>query len=375
MNTSFLRDLILSNSLLKSFYIKHRANSKQSDLIPIDKLDEVLNQAEKVLIDGDVKNIRVGLVKSKNTYSGFVRERDYFPKYERFLKSNKIAYEFYDPYRHDWIEQAKRFDLIVWHTSSDPSTQMLAEGKIYTLEKLLNINTYPSFNEVWGYENKVNAHYQYKAFNFPEIPTFISHSKCDAIEFVENCKFPLISKIATGSSSFGVDKVKNKEEALAIINKVFSYKGKKTYFPYFSQKDYIYFQEFIDSAEYDLRVICIGDKLFGYYRYPNQGDFRASGAGNYEKKEIPNGALELSYKVREAFGATCLATDMVFCKERNQFLIIESSIFIGIDTCEQLVIDGKPGVYIRNKANDFSFQEGRFWPQELVLKELFKKLY
>ncbi|GEM_PF-4506731 len=43
-------------------------------------------------------------------------------------------------------------------------------------------------------------------------------------------------------------------------------------------------------------------------------------------------------KVREAFSAICLATDFVYSEKRNQFLIIESSIFIGVDTCEQLSI-------------------------------------
>lgn len=372
----FLRDLILSNPFFKKKYIKYRANSKKSDLISVSELDTALNIAEKIYLDKkvDVKSIKVGLVLTGVVYDGFVKERDYNTKYERFLKNNDIAYDFYDPYSHDWIEKAKLFDLIIWHTSSDPSTQQIAESKIYTLEKILNIRTFPSFNEVWGYENKINSHYQYKVNNLPEIPTFVSHSKEDAMQYLERCGFPLISKIATGSSSFGVDKIKSKAEAIKVINEVFSYKGKKTYFPYFSQKDYVYFQEFISSAKYDLRVICIGDKLFGYYRYPNEGDFRASGAGNYEKKEIPFAALELSYQTKEAFGATCLATDMVYCEERSQFLIIESSIFIGIDTCEQLVVNNQPGVYVRNKANDFQFMPGKFWPQELTLKTLLENI-
>lgn len=365
-----LRSLVLDTPVLKKIYTKLRASRKNTDFIPVNEVSAFLDKATKVfLTTKNTENLFIGLVKGRSQYTGYIKERDYYPKYERFLKSNNIAYEYFDPYASDWIEKAKKFDLIIWHTESDPATQMHAEGKVYTLQNLLNVKVFPTFNELWGYENKINSHYQYKAFGLPEIPTFVSHSKLDAIKYVEQCRFPIISKIATGSSSYGVEKIKSKRQALKLINDVFSYKGRKTYFPYFAQKDYVYFQEFIETAEYDLRVISIGDKLLGYYRYPNKGDFRASGAGNYEKKEIPLEALKLAYQTKEAFGATCLATDMVFCKERNQFLIIESSIFIGVDTCEQLVIDGVPGVYIRRAENDYAFEPGRYWIQELALKE------
>ena len=372
MLSMYLRDIVLSNSLLKKIYTKYRSKTT-NDLMNGAQLDEYLQQAEKVLLEGK-PDIVVGLVKGEDSYSdiGLTKERAYYPKYERFLKNNDIDYAYYNPYKSDWLEQAKNYDLIIWHTDSDPATQMHAEGKIYTLESIMNIRCFPSFHELWGYENKIHSHYQYKAFNLPEIPTFVSHSRDDAVSYIEQCDFPIISKIATGSSSYGVEKIESKEQALKLIKNVFSYRGLKTYFPYFAQKDYVYFQAFIDDAESDLRVICIGDKLLGYYRYPNKGDFRASGAGNYEKKEIPIEALELSYQTRKKFKANCLATDMIFCKKTNQFLIIESSIFIGVDTCEQLAIAGVPGMYVREMENKYSFVEGKYWIQELTLKEYFE---
>lgn len=365
----YLRDLILSKPLLKKAYSKLRSKSSK-DLMNQAQLENHLEKADKVLLDKTLpKDFLVGLVNINNSYEdlGLVRERDYYPKYERFLKSNHISYDFYNPLLSNWIEKAKKFDLIVWHTSSDPSTQEIAEGKIYLLEKM-GVKCFPSFNEVWSYENKIRANYLYELYGLPSIPTFISHSKEEALEYLDNTSFPIISKISTGSASYGVDKIDNLKEGKKLVEQAFSYKGKETYFKYLSQKDYVYFQEFIDDATYDLRVICIGDELLGYYRYPNKGDFRASGAGNYEKKAIPTEALDLAYRVRETFGATCLATDFVYSEKRNQFLIIESSIFIGVDTCEQLSINGVPGKYIRKADGDYEFVAGRFWIQELALK-------
>ena len=370
----YLRDLILSKPSLKKAYSKFRSKFS-NDLMNKAQLEECLNKADKVVLEKPLpKKFRVGIVNINNNYAdlGLVRERDYYPKYERFLKNNNIDYDFYNPLLSNWIKEAKKFDLIVWHTSSDPSTQETAEGKIYILEKM-GIRCFPSFNEVWSYENKIRANYLYELYELPSIPTFITHSKQEALKYLDKASFPIISKISTGSSSYGVDKIDSIEEGKKLVEQAFSYKGKQTYFKYLSQKDYVYFQEFIEDATYDLRIICIGDELLGYYRYPNKGDFRASGAGNYEKKEIPVEALDLAYKVREKFGAACLATDLVYSKKRNQFLIIESSIFIGVDTCEQLSIDGVPGKYIQRGNGDYEFVPGRFWIQELALKYFIEK--
>ena len=369
MSKMYIRELVLSTPWLKKIYLKRRIKS-ENDLMNTTQLNQYLNEAEKVLLTHPV-NIRVGLVKDDDNYAdvGLVKERAYYPKYERFLKNNNIYYEYYDPFKSNWMEEAKKFDLIVWHTDSDPSTQDIAKSKIYIFEKM-GIKSLPSYDEIWSYEDKVRATYLYKLYNLPHIPTFISHCKEEVLAYLEQANYPLIAKISTGSASFGVDKIENYEQAKKNVDQIFSYKGKETYFRYVNQKNYVYFQEFVDDATYDLRIICIGNDLFGYYRYPNKGDFRASGAGNYEKKEIPVEALELAYQVKEKFGSVCLATDFVYSEKRKQFLIIESSIFIGVDTCEQLSINGVAGKYIRLSKNNYKFVEGKFWVQELALKRV-----
>lgn len=373
MSKMYIRELVLSTPWLKKIYLKRRSKS-ENDLMNAAQLDQYLNEAEKIFLNQSVK-INVGLVKDADTYAdeGLVKERAYYPKYERFLKNNNISYSYYDPYRSNWMEEAEKYDLIVWHTDSDPSTQDIAEGKIHVLEKM-GKSCLPSYEEIWSYENKIRAHYLYKLHKLPAIPTFVSHSKSEVIDYLKSAKYPLISKISTGSASFGVDKLDNYAQAKKVVDQVFCYKGKETYFKYSSQKDYVYFQDFIEDATYDLRVMSVGDDLFGYYRYPNKGDFRASGAGNYEKKEIPNEALELAYQVKEKFGSSFLATDFVYSEKLKKFLIIESSIFIGVDTCEQLSINGRAGKYVRISENKFEFKPGKFWVQELTLKNVIEKI-
>lgn len=374
MLRKYIKSLVLSNDITKSLYFK-TLGKKAFGLIKVSDLNEYLEQANKVTLDYK-PDIKVGLVVIDTHYSdlGYVKLRDYRPKYERFLKNNNIDYEYYNPLKSNWLEESKRFDLIIWYTHSDPCTQEIAESKIYILEKL-GIKCYPSFDEIWSYEHKIRANYLYELYNLPTIPTFITHSEKEAINYLNNTSFPLISKISTGSASKGVEKINNIQQGLQVVMQSFSDTGKPTYFKYQNQKNYVYFQDFIEDADYDLRIICINNEFFGYYRYPNEGDFRASGAGNYEKKEIPAEALDLAHEVRIKFGATSLATDLVFSKRLNKFLIIESSIFIGVDSCEQLSIDGVAGKYVRKSDGSYDFIKGKYWIQELTLRSFIEHHY
>lgn len=366
-----IKKIIYTVPFLRSVYIKYLV--KSGEVVTLNDLQ--LDEAEKVTTDKSVSDrIKVGLV--SDVYSilseGLVNSRAYSPKYERFLKNNRIRYEYYDITAHDWIDRAKQFDVIIWHTASDPVTQSCAESKIYVLDKLMGKVCLPSFDEIWSYENKINAHYLYQFHQLPEIPTFVTFDKKDALAFAKETSYPVISKLTTGSAAHGVEKINSENDCVRLIHKVFSAAGRKTYWPFCRQKGYVYFQQFMEDATFDLRIIVIGNKLLGYYRLPKKGDFRASGAGIYEKKEIPEEALDLAYRVKEAFHSRCLATDLLYSEKRHRYYIIESSVFIGVDTCEQLVVNGVPGYY-EKMSDGYVFREGRYWIQELTLKELFDR--
>lgn len=377
MLRSIAKKIVLNTPFMYNIY--KRSMVKGGDITTYTEHIKLLEEADKVYLSNSNllnNNFLVGLVKDDlfRGDSNYLYTRSYYPKYERFLNNNSINYEYYNILSSNWLEEANRFDLIIWHTASDPCTQKIAKNKIYVLDKILQKKCLPSYDEVWGYEDKVNAHYFFKAHNLPEIPTYVSHDKEDIFRFLNKTTYPIISKLTTGSASYGVEKINTKRQAISLVNKIFSDKGLKTYFPFERQKNYVYFQQFIDDATYDLRVITVGDKALGYYRFPNEGDFRASGAGNYAKKEIPSEALDLAFKVKELYGANFLATDLLYSEKNKQYYIIESSIFIGVDTPRQLEIDGVPGYYKRNNIGNYEFVEGKYWIQEIALCELLENL-
>lgn len=346
--------------VLKTVFI----GSKKYQNIP--DVQNLIDDATKIKVD--LKNtIIIGLAVYGNDivpnpiYDNILR-------YRNFFKYNNIPYKEIFINRSDWIEQVKRCDIIIWGILSKPSRLVEERSKIYFIENNLGVMCYPSFNEVYIYEDKIRFYYFCKIHGFPIVNTFVSNDYSESLEYIKRAKYPIVSKINIGSGSRGVRLIKTKNQAHRTVKKVFS-AGKPTYHSYLRQKDYIYFQEYLDDCKFDLRVIVLGNKVFGYYRMKPTNDFRASGAGIFVKKELPKEAIKLALEVANKMNARMLAVDMIKSESKGIFEIIEGSIFFGIETAEQLIVDGVPGYYhIIN--DDIVFSQGKFWLQDLILESV-----
>lgn len=353
-------------------YIKKAIGKKSSafDSIELEydigiKEDLSIDAADKVLIDWPSY--------IKKPYVGLVRECEisgaYWPIYERFLKNNDIKYDYYDVHSSNFIEKARKFDVILWRTLSNPAEQEEAASKIKILENNLGKLCVPNQHELWIYENKINEYYLCKVNSLPTIKTFISNSKEETYEYIKKCEYPFVSKITIGSGSEGVVLIKNYKQAKKLCTKIF-HNGKNICWPYLKQKDYVYFQEFIPDAKYDLRVMIVGDNYFGYYRYVPKDDFRASGGKVQRYGNIPEDAMKLAREVKKGFKkCRLIAVDFLMDKKSNKYLVLETSIFPGIDFPCETIVNGKIGRYVY-KNGVFTFAPGKVWQQELQLKEV-----
>lgn len=367
-NIKKLKSKLIGNHFSKKLLTQFNKNNIHF----LDGLDEkYLSLGKKVEMEwpNNKKKPKVGVVKDYHNLKK-VPISAYWPKFIRFLKNNNIPYDFFKAHENDWMDQAKDFNLILWRPTSDPVTIEEALMKIYLLENKLDKICFPHYKDMWFYENKIKVHYLLALNEFPTPDTFISFSRKEAIDFAKICNYPLVSKVCTSSGSAGVELIENKKQALSYISKVFG-EGRETYWNFRRQKDYVFFQEFIKNAQYDLRVIIVGDLYFGYYRYPKNNDFRASGSGKIGWKEIPKKALNLAKKVKESLKTTMLAVDMI-PDGRKSFKIIEASIFFRVDDGIELAIDGVSGHYIQDNG-EFIFREGQYWIPELLAKEAMKE--
>jgi len=168
--------------------------------------------------------------------------------------------------------------------------------------------------------------------------------------------------------------VPTKKRARKIINEAFSERGRWTYWPYLRHQGYVYLQEYVENAGYDLRIVVIGDMVFGYYRYPPKGDFRASGLGEVRKHDLPEEAMCLAVSVVSRLNLIMGAVDMLYSSCERRYVVIEVSAFIRVDTPEQLIVGETPGVYLHREGT-FSFRPGRYWIQEIALREFLTRTW
>lgn len=364
--------MMVIDTLLRWFKENERQKMRhvRRHYLPMEEVRRRVDEADEVLLEYCAATPpRIGIVRDSEPVGGYVRPNDSWLRYERFCRRNGLDYGFYDIAASDWQRQAAQYDIIVWHTPSTPAVQAMAESKIYVLERMLGKSCFPSFDELWQYEHKSRASYLYEALGLPAIPTFATNSREEALRYAAQATYPLISKIDTASKSSGVRKIATAAQAKRLIRRIFTDRsGASTRWHYVRQKDYLYLQPFVDDATFDLRIFVVDDKAFGYYRYPAAGDFRASGSGICVKKELPEEAIRLAVDTVKRLGSRLMSVDMLYSPKQGRYLIIETSLFNRIDTCEQAVVDGVAGYYDVSDPNAIRFRPGRFWLQELSLK-------
>jgi glutathione synthase/RimK-type ligase-like ATP-grasp enzyme len=324
-----------------------------------DKLDE----AEIITIDWPVS--------MRKPFFGILKDYGNHPKwtkYCRFLDNNSFNYEFYDIHTHDWLEKAKKYDIIVGISSSATYDLQELRSKFYILETFLGKKCFPSLSYALLYEDKCLEAYISQVYQFPFAKTYISHQEKDAIELLKIINYPIVFKIVPSSGSYGVELVGSRKRGEQIIRDVFSRTGKNTYMLHYKQKNMVYFQEFIQNDGYDIRVIVTGNWVFGYYRKILPGDFRASGMNLIEWGELPDESMKIALSVNKILKSPLLAVDMLHGLD-GRYYIIEYSPFYLADSPDELRLNGVPGVYIFDEDGTYHFHRGRYWVGELALRE------
>lgn len=321
-----------------------------------------MGEAELVRIDWPqgLPKPRIGLVKDLDRVPRWT-------KYRRFLETNGIPHEIYDLHAHDWIEKAAPLDAVINVVSNDLDRLEETRVKYHFLERTLGKRCYPSADQVLLYENKSLEAFIAEGCGLPFAKTYISHSREDALATIEAAPYPLVSKIDHSSGSLGVELVPDVRGASRIVRQAFSRAGRKVHVPWRRQKGYVYFQEFVPNDGFDIRVILVGDRAFGYYRRVPKGDFRASGMNTVERRGLPEEAIRVALEVQRHVDSPQLVVDMVHGLD-GRFVIVEYSIICLMDRPEDLQVDGVAGVYVIG-GGEIRFEKGRYWIHELALKK------
>ncbi len=329
----------------------------------------IINDAGVVTINWPthIKKPNVGIVQDYGQYPMWTKN-------VRFLENNSIPYDIYPITNNNWLEIAENFDVIVGVISNAVYDLTEIRKKYFILETILKKACYPSMRNIFLYEDKELEAEISKIFNFPFVKTYISHNKIDALQLIDNLTYPFVSKVSPSSASVGVELVSSKKQARKIVKHAFSQNGRKVHVVYSRQKNYVYFQDYIPNDGYDIRVIVVGNMVFGFYRKVLKGDFRASGMHQEEKRSLPEEAMRIARKVNNVIKSPQLVVDMMYGKD-GFFYINELSPIVQMSTLDQLRVNDIPGAYVFDNNDTYHFEAGNYWVQELALKEYLLNFY
>ena len=278
-----------------------------------------------------------------------------------YCKKEQIPYKIVDCYKGDIIQQLADCTALMWHFHHASARATLFAKQLLYSVAASGKKVFPDFNTVWHFDDKVGQKYLLEAIGAPLVTSFVFYTREEALVWVNSASFPKVFKLRSGSSSNNVALIKSKEQAVSLVNKAFG-KGFSQYnaWPNFKERlrkfkhgkaslgnvskgfirlfyttefakvagrenGYIYFQEFIENNDCDIRIIVVDEKAFAIKRMVRENDFRASGSGTilYDKTLFDLETVKVALDITRQLNAQCLAYDFVY--KDGKPLIIEIS--------------------------------------------------
>jgi len=333
------------------------------------------------------------------------RKKGFSGKWIEYCKKNNIDYKIVNCFDTDIIDQLKYCDGLMWHwPHTDLKAKLFARQLTYSLEKK-GIKVFPDSKTCWHYDDKVGQKYLLEAVDSPLVPSYVFYDKQKALEWAGTTEFPKVFKTRNGAGSQNVRLIKNKREALRIIEKAFG-KGIRSYDKYGMvkesfwkfqrdktfesigriakyllklplsarfqpehtvEKGYLYFQDFIPQNKFDIRVVVIGDRAFAIKRFVREGGFKASGSGNfsYAKNEIPEETIELGFQINSKLNAQSIAYDFIYDPKNEKYVVVEISYAYSVKAYYDC-----PGYW----DVELTWHEGEFYPEYFMIEDFIKEL-
>lgn len=299
---------------------------------------------------------------------------NYHKYYLRACDELGVDYDVVDIIAPDWLQrvQAKPYDgLLCRPPSKFQERKSMFDERLYFIHHFLGIPLYPSFFELYLYENKRMISYWLDLFGFPKPETFIFYRKDEFLTFIkEYSGFPIVIKSNVGSTSKGVTVVRSRHKASQIANKIFGLMNPKLARGYTSiktgkilpvtswgsrEKHFVIVQKY-EKIKWEWRVSKIGESYFSHKKLL-RGDF-ASGSRLKEYGKAPDELFFLVRDICEKGQFYSMAVD-IFETVDGRFLVNELQSLFGQYSKNILYIDGIPGRMVQ-KDNRFVFEEGEF---------------
>ncbi|TGC10611.1 ATP-grasp domain-containing protein [Methanolobus halotolerans] len=201
------------------------------------------------------------------------------------------------------------FNFVFYASSQKP------KYKEFILDHLINIQSQgimliPGIEHFIAHENKSFQTIFLNNRNFNCVNSRVISNYEEGIRYLNEKKLPLVVKTSDGWGSKGVKLIKSR-----IKFKLFLFQNLKERYHGTKGLGKIVVQEYIQNLEGDWKILIFGNKIAGLYRLNRKNDFRASGSGKFQFKEVPENILNFASEVKEELKVPCCSLDVFETKE------------------------------------------------------------
>lgn len=291
--------------------------------------------------------------------------------YVKVCEECGVEYVILDLFADNWIEKissAKVDGILVREKANIAEYKEMYNERLWVINQYLKIPIYPSWHELFLYENKRLYSYFFETHGVNTPRTHVFYTKALALEYCKKAQFPIVLKTNGGAGGSGVTIVRSLAKAKRIINSVFGRMDPRMALGYchwakvggfvpipklgMSQRHYVIIQDFID-IETEWRIIKLGDTYAGYKRPMDNGH------GSCELMEYgfpPKTLLFLIKEISDENRFDSMSLDVIVGKD-GKFYITEMQSLFGCFASHQCEVNGVGGK-IEYRDGDFVFVEG-----------------
>ncbi len=294
-----------------------------------------------------------------------------------------VAYELIDIMAPNWLETVRASDCAGFLCRPDYKIQerkTMYDERLYIMTHFLGRRMYPSYDELFLYENKRMCAYWLEMQGFPRAETRIFYRKKDYFDYLQQAPFPLIFKSNIGAGAKGVMVVRSNAFAKLVGHLTFGFgnphltpgyptvfTGNYLKFPSISamQRHFLYVQKF-EKIKWEWKIVRIDDAYFGH-RKLLRGDF-ASGTHLKAWGQPPDELLFLVKDICDRGRFWSMGVDILETTD-GRFLVNELHSLFGQPLPYLMLVDNKPGRLVL-KEDHFVFEEGNFTAHESYLQRV-----
>ena len=289
-----------------------------------------------------------------------------------------VDYEVVDITSSEWIKNVQNSNADGFFCPSTTQSQELKtiqDERYFFVSQIMHRPIYPDYTGLYIHESKRNMAAWLEVYGYPHANTRVFTDKKEAMQYLDNCEYPIVTKANVGAGASKVVIVKSRARAKRMAKRCFDrnhlswlfkglvyrkklYKNKPFTLPdvRHDQIDYFIVQDFVKDVLCEWRLLKVGDYYFGHQKLL-KGDF-ASGSGLVGWVAPPRELLDMTRDICERGGFQCMDVDIFETKD-GKYSINELQASFGSYADYQMCIDGHHGRYVY-KDGEFIFEEGDF---------------